>query len=97
MKLQFDVTGMTCAACSARVEKVSRAVSGVNKADVNLLAGKLTVESDADVSAAIEQAVVDAGYGIAPAGKKKSIQTAPASAPSAITITATAKKKNKKR
>ena len=78
MKLQFDVTGMTCAACSARVEKVSRAVSGVNKADVNLLAGKLTVESDADVSAAIEQAVVDAGYGIAPAGKKKSIQTAPA-------------------
>ncbi len=78
MKLQFDVTGMTCAACSARVEKVSRAVAGVKKADVNLLAGKMTVEAESDVSAAIEKAVVDAGYGIAPAGKKKMQQAAPA-------------------
>ena len=34
MKLKFNVTGMTCAACSARVEKVTKAVSGVEKAEV---------------------------------------------------------------
>ena len=36
MKLKFIVTGMTCAACSARVEKVSKAVAGVNNVEVNL-------------------------------------------------------------
>ncbi len=78
MKLKFNVTGMTCAACSARVEKVSAAVAGVEKAEVNLLAGKLTVEASADVSAAIEKAVTDAGYGIAPAGSKSTPAAAPA-------------------
>ena len=77
MKLKFDVTGMTCAACSARVEKVTKAVAGVEKVEVNLLAGKMTVEAASDVSAAIEKAVVDAGYGIAhPQPQKK--QSAPA-------------------
>ena len=71
MKLKFDVTGMTCAACSARVEKVTGAVAGVEKAEVNLLAGKMVVEATSDVSAAIEKAVVDAGYGIAHPEKKK--------------------------
>ena len=46
MKLTFTVTGMTCAACSARVEKVSRAVPGVTQADVNLLAGTMQAELD---------------------------------------------------
>ena len=54
MKLKFDVTGMTCAACSARVEKVTAAVPGVEKVEVNLLAGKMAVEATTDVSAAIE-------------------------------------------
>ena len=58
MKLKFDVTGMTCAACSARVEKVTKAVAGVEKVEVNLLAGKMTVEAASDVSAAIEKAVL---------------------------------------
>ena len=40
MKVKFNVTGMTCAACSARVEKVTKAVPGVSGAEVNLLAGK---------------------------------------------------------
>ena len=35
MKLKFNVTGMTCAACSARVEKVTAAVPGVEKVEVN--------------------------------------------------------------
>ena len=72
MKLKFDITGMTCAACSARVEKVSAAVPGVSRVEVNLLAGKLTVEADSDVSAQIEAAVVSAGYGIAKPQQKKS-------------------------
>ena len=74
MKLEFRVTGMTCAACSARVEKVTSAVAGVEKAEVNLLAGKMTVYASSDVHEAIEKAVVDAGYGIAnPEAKKQSL------------------------
>ena len=63
MKLTFTVTGMTCAACSSRVEKVTRAVPGVTQADVNLLAGSMQAEvTDASVTAAIEAAVEKAGY-----------------------------------
>ena len=43
---QYTVTGMTCAACSARVEKVSRAVPGVTKVEVNLLAGTMVAEAE---------------------------------------------------
>ncbi len=72
MQLKFDVTGMTCAACSARVEKVTAAVDGVEKAEVNLLAGKMTVEAASAASAAeIERAVRQAGYGISRSGEKK--------------------------
>ena len=62
MVLKFNVTGMTCAACSARVEKVSGHVPGVQKAEVNLLAGTMTVTAQEDVSAAVIQAVQNAGY-----------------------------------
>ena len=71
MKIKYDVTGMTCAACSARVEKVAAAVSGVQKCEVNLLAGSMVVEADSDVSAAVIQAVQDAGYGASVSGSKK--------------------------
>ena len=58
MKLKFTVTGMTCAACSARVEKVTKAVAGVEKAEVNLLAGTMTVEAvDSEVSDTVIKAV----------------------------------------
>ena len=65
MKQQFTVTGMTCAACSARVERVVSALPGVTHAEVNLLAGSLTAEFDeAQTSdAAIVEAVTKAGYG----------------------------------
>lgn len=63
MKLQFAVTGMTCAACSARVEKVTRQVPGVEKAEVNLLAGSMVVEAESkEVADGIIQAVRNAGY-----------------------------------
>ncbi len=71
MKLKFDVTGMTCAACSARVEKVTRGISGVIKAEVNLLAGKMEVEAKEDISREIIRAVTDAGYGASLAGQKE--------------------------
>ena len=71
MKLKFDVTGMTCAACSARVEKVTAGVEGVDQVEVNLLAGSMTVEVKEDVTAAIETAVKNAGYGASLAGGKK--------------------------
>ena len=75
MKLKFNVTGMTCAACSARVEKVTNAVPGVEKAEVNLLAGTMQVEAEnADVSEAIIQAVQKAGYGASVPGEKKTVK-----------------------
>ena len=73
MKINFTITGMSCAACSARVEKVTSALPGVNKADVNLLAGTMVVEAvDPNVSDAIITAISEAGYGAIPSdGKKK--------------------------
>ena len=72
MKLKFDVTGMTCAACSARVEKVTSAVPGVENVAVDLLHGSMTVEAESEnVCAAIQTAVSNAGYAAAPAGQKK--------------------------
>ena len=72
MKLKFDVTGMTCAACSARVEKVTAAVPGVEKVEVNLLAGSMTVDiTNEGVQHDIELAVQNAGYGASLAGAKK--------------------------
>ena len=63
MKLKFTVRGMTCAACSARVEKVTRQVEGVTQAEVNLLAGTMMVEAPSEaVVGAICEAVEKAGY-----------------------------------
>lgn len=70
MTLRFTVTGMTCAACSARVEKVSRQVPGVEKAEVNLLAGTMVVTAGEDVSDDIIKAVQAAGYNAAIQGEK---------------------------
>ena len=71
MKIKFQVTGMTCAACSARVEKVSGAVPGVEKAEVNLLKGTMVIEArDAGVTDAVIQAVKNAGYGASIPGSK---------------------------
>lgn len=60
---KFKVTGMSCAACSARVEKAVSGVSGVNECSVNLLTGDMTVKGSAE-SGAIIDAVIAAGYGI---------------------------------
>lgn len=59
---QFDVTGMTCAACSARVEKAVSGISGVSACTVNLLTNSMTVEGNVS-DAAVIKAVENAGYG----------------------------------
>ena len=75
MRLKFTVTGMTCAACSARVEKVTRAVEGVQSAEVNLLAGTMVADVDKEeVGDQVIKAVQDAGYGAGIAGQKTAEQ-----------------------
>lgn len=68
-KEQFNVTGMTCSACSAHVEKAVSKLPGVKKASVSLLQNKLTAEFDERETgpAAIIKAVEAAGYGAAEA------------------------------
>jgi len=70
MKIKFEVKGMTCAACSARVEKVTCHVPGVDKAEVNLLAGSMIVEANRDVTDEIIAAVSNAGYQASVHGQK---------------------------
>ena len=77
MLIKFTVTGMTCAACSARVEKVTSQVPGVKRADVNLLAGSMVVEADnSDISDTVISAVKAAGYDAFLPGKKQTEQKA---------------------
>ena len=64
MKKIYDITGMTCAACSAAVERAASRVPGVTKASVSLLAASLTIEGDAAPEAVIA-AVRGIGYGAA--------------------------------
>ena len=64
---QFTVTGMSCAACAARVEKAVNKVEGVSACSVSLLTNSMGVEGTADAGAIIK-AVEDAGYGAAPKG-----------------------------
>lgn len=71
---QFDVTGMSCAACSARVEKAVSAVEGVSACSVNLLTNSMGVEGSADVGTVIA-AVEAAGYGASVKGAAKSSDT----------------------
>ena len=67
MKQKFTVTGMTCSACSAHVDKAVRKLEGVSEVNVNLLGGSMTVEYDpaAETPEDIIAAVDAAGYGCA--------------------------------
>ena len=73
----FRVTGMTCAACSAHVEKSVRQLPGVKEVAVNLLSNSMRVEFDASVTSVedIIRAVESGGYGAAP---EQAQQAAPA-------------------
>ena len=76
---QYTVTGMSCAACSARVEKAVSAVPGVTSCSVSLLTGSMGVEGTASADA-IVAAVRDAGYGAEPKRRGESGVTVGASA-----------------
>ena len=66
MKQKFTVTGMTCSACSAHVDKAVRRLDGVCEVNVNLLGGSMTVDWDGALTPEqIVSAVEKAGYGVA--------------------------------
>ena len=67
---QYTVTGMSCAACQARVEKAVSKVPGVSSCSVSLLTNSMGVEGSA-APADIIKAVTDAGYGAQPKGAEK--------------------------
>ena len=67
---QYNVTGMSCAACSARVEKAVGKVPGVTSCSVSLLTNSMGVEGTASPEAVIK-AVQDAGYGASEKGASK--------------------------
>lgn len=71
-KEKFDVTGMTCSACSARVEKTVSVMDGTADVNVNLLKNTMVVSYDENVTntAEIVDAVVKAGYGAQVQGEK---------------------------
>lgn len=73
IKEKYNVTGMSCAACSAKVEKTVSKLVGMDKASVNLLTNSMQVEYDEKKlsSKDIIKSVVDAGYGASLAGDTK--------------------------
>ena len=78
----YQVTGMSCSACSARVEKAVSKLEGIEKASVNLLTNSMQVDYDETVltGQAIIAAVVDAGYGASLAGRQAGTKNSPSQA-----------------
>ena len=78
-EIKFSVQGMSCAACSARVEKVTKSVQGVTDAQVNLLSGTMLVKAkNEQVVAPVVSAVSAAGYSASVVGEKAPVeQTSP--------------------
>ena len=73
-KVNFNVTGMTCSACSSHVEKSVRAVEGVQSVNVSLMTNSMTVEFDSPATAeAIISAVKSGGYGASVKGENQSV------------------------
>ena len=91
-KEQFDITGMTCSACSTRVEKSVAKLPGIKEVSVNLLKNSMVASYDESVldTAGIVQAVEKAGYGAIPkaSAQNKSRTTTPAAKPEVSTAQA---------
>lgn len=71
---KFDITGMSCAACSSRVEKAVSGILGIKSCSVNLLTNSMTVDGDVSDEKIIE-AVKNAGYGASVCGKKSTVES----------------------
>ena len=86
MRETFDIQGMTCAACSARVQKAAAAVAGVSVAEVNLLKNSMELDYDGTdaTASAVCEAIGRAGYGAtrrtAPAAAARKAASAPGDA-----------------
>ena len=80
---QYTVTGMSCAACSTRVEKAVSKVPGVTSCSVSLLTNSMGVEGTASPEA-IVKAVEDAGYGASKKGAEKTASASAADAEDAL-------------
>lgn len=91
---QYNVTGMSCAACSARVEKAVNALSGVTECNVNLLTNSMGVSGDA-TPAQIIAAVENAGYGASLKDTNTQTQTSTAEPDGALTDRETPKLKKR--
>ena len=77
-EIKFSVQGMSCAACSARVEKVTKSVQGVTDAQVNLLSGTMLVKAkNQQVVAPVVSAVSAAGYSASVVGEKAPAEQTP--------------------
>ena len=81
MKQKFDVTGMTCGACVAHVEKAVKKLNGVQDVAVSLMTNSMQVTYNEEIlnAAAIETAVANAGYGACPANRKQEARETAAS------------------
>ncbi|MDO4429093.1 MAG: heavy metal translocating P-type ATPase [Atopobiaceae bacterium] len=96
MRETFDITGMTCAACAARVQRAAGGMPGVACANVNLLKNSMELDYDGspETAAAVVEAIERSGYGAtrrAPAGEKNA---APAERPGAAAEKAIREKRN---
>lgn len=81
---KYAITGMSCSACSSRVEKAASKLDGMKKASVNLLTNSMQVDYDEGIlsSQDIIQAVIDAGYGATLSGENKKATAASEPSPS---------------
>ena len=79
MKQRFDITGMSCSACSAAVERSVNKLDGINSCQVSLLTNSMTAEFDEKITSASEiiSAVTGAGYGAEISGNSKPEKKAP--------------------
>ena len=79
MKQKFSVSGMTCSACQAHVEKAVRQTAGVKDVQVNLLSNTMTVDYDREKVSPEEiiKAVEKAGYGAAEQGQNAAAEAKP--------------------
>ena len=95
MKETFDITGMTCAACSARVGKAACAVPGVDEANVNLLKNSMELSYDGSPAtvAAVIDAIEQAGYGATPHAARSATATKSDAAPADIATLAIEEKR----
>ena len=98
MRETFDITGMTCAACSSRVQRAAGEVPGVACANVNLLKNSMELDYDGspETAAAVVEAIEKSGYGAARRARsgEKGRGSAPAERPGAAAERAIAEKRN---